>query len=329
MKDFSLIEASRIFARGINNYAINKPLCVSFEVTLSCNANCRHCDRGGIIGGEERLGPEGYAQLYSLLNSPVIQISGGEPLLREDVTEIIRALKQSNGLPYVVFVTNAFLLNEGNYLELKAAGVDQFSISLDFPDERHDEFRRLPGLYAHLQETIPRLADLGYNDIVLNSAITRNNLRCLPRLAKKAEEWNVAISYSAYTILRTGHKDHFIYSREDLKILRQSINDLVQKKRENRRIVTSEFILRKTYEFFKNGFIPNCRAGKRFLVVMPDGYLNPCAQRRTKYMTQRQMLEEFSKHNNCGECYVSIRSYTDQSLWNLLKGTMSSVLYSS
>ena len=115
MKDFSLIEASRIFVRGINNYGINKPLCVSFEVTLSCNANCRHCDNGGIIGGEERLGPEGYAHLYSLLNSPVIQISGGEPMLREDVTEIIRALKQSNGLPYIVFVTNAFLLNEGNY----------------------------------------------------------------------------------------------------------------------------------------------------------------------------------------------------------------------
>lgn len=50
----------------------------------------------------------------------------------------------------------------GCYLELRAAGVDQFSVSLDFPDERHDEFRLHPGLFKHLSEIVPRLARLPF-----------------------------------------------------------------------------------------------------------------------------------------------------------------------
>ncbi len=323
MERFSLTKAGRIFSRGITNYRTKRPLCVSYEVTLSCNANCRHCDIGGIRKGEDRLEPREYADLTLLLNPPVVQISGGEPLLREDVVEIVRAVKQTNGLPYIIFVTNGSLLGEDNYLELKQAGVDQFSVSLDFPDDRHDEFRRFSGLYDHLNRTLPRLADLGYGDIVLNSAITKDNLGDLLALAENALRWKVSISYSAYTILRTGCKDHFIFSQKDLQILRQHIRDIIRLRKESGRVVNSEYTLWNTYKFFKNGSISNCGAGRRFLVVMPDGTLNPCAHHRKAYRTQRQILEEFSKNNECGECYVGIRAYTDQSLWSLLRNNMS------
>jgi MoaA/NifB/PqqE/SkfB family radical SAM enzyme len=326
MKNFSLIQAGRALARGISNYRRNRPLCVSFEVTLSCNANCRHCDVGGIRKGEDRLEPLEYARLASLLRPPVVQISGGEPLLREDVVEIIRAIKLPNGLPYIIFVTNGALLNEDKYLELKRAGINQFSVSLDFPDERHDEFRRFRGLYAHLEKTIPRLAELGYHDIVLNSAITRDNLKCLLALAQRAQQWKVSISYSAYSMLRTGCKDHFIFADEELGYLLKSIGDLITLKRENGGVVNSELTLNNTYEFFKKGFLPNCGAGKRFLVVMPDGHLNPCAHHRKRYSTQQQMIEEFSNQNTCGGCYVSIRAYTDQSIWNLLTDSVSAFM---
>lgn len=325
MKKLSFVEASRLFIRGIHNYGAKRPLCVSFEVTLSCNANCRHCDNGGLIEDENRIEPKEYARLTALLRPPVVQISGGEPLLREDVVEIVRAVKQPSGFPYIIFVTNGFLLNESNYLELKRAGVNQFSVSLDFPDERHDEFRRLTGLYSHLDQTIPHLADLGYDDIILNSAITRDNVKCLLDLVQNARRWKVSISYSAYTSLRTGCKDHFIFAQEDLETLRRSILDLEKLKKENGQVVNSVYILRSTYQYFKNGSISNCGAGKRFLVVMPDGSFNPCAHYRKKYSTRQQVLEEFSKHNECGGCYVGIRAYTDQSFWNLLKDNVSAL----
>jgi MoaA/NifB/PqqE/SkfB family radical SAM enzyme len=273
------------------------------------------------------LKPEDYTALVSSLRPAVVQVSGGEPFLRKDVIDIVKAIKKrSNGLPYIVFVTNGSLLNKKKYAELKEAGVDRVSVSLDFPNEKHDEFRQLPGLYAHLEETIPRLAaDFGNNDIAMNSAITRLNLPYLIDLANKTEEWGVNISYSAYGILRTGDKSFFIFSQEDLEMLQQKIHQLIQLKKEKGGILNSTYTLMKTYDFFKNGRIPNCNAGRRFLVVRPNGHLIPCSMRphHQLYSTQEEMLEEFSKPNKCGECYVAIRAYSDKSLGILLKDSLS------
>jgi len=234
MKGMSLIQSVRVAGRALRNYIINKPLVISFEVTHSCTCNCLHCDRGGITKEKELLKPADYAALVSSLRPSVVQVSGGEPLLRTDVVDIVKAIKKRpNALPHVVLVTNGSLLNKENYAELKEAGVDRFSVSLDFPNEKHDEFRQHPGLYAHLEETIPCLAaEFGNNDIAINSAITRVNLPYLIDLANKAEEWGVNISYSAYGILRTGDKSFFIYSEEDLEMLQQKIHELIQLKKE-------------------------------------------------------------------------------------------------
>jgi MoaA/NifB/PqqE/SkfB family radical SAM enzyme len=312
--------------KALHNYLNDKPIVVSFEVTYSCTANCQHCNKGGIKRDEDLLEPAEYTALVSSLCPSVVQVSGGEPLLRKDVVDIVKAIKKHpNGLPYIILVTNGSLLNEKNYAELKEAGIDRFSVSLDFPNEKHDEFRRYPGLYAHLEETIPPLAaDFGHEDIVLNSAITRSNLPYLCDLANKAEEWNVFISYSAYCILRTGDKGFFIYSPKELEMLHRQIHQLIQFKNEKGRVLNSTFTLMKTYEFFRNGTIPDCNAGRRFLVVRPNGELNPCAMRTNRlYATHEEILEDFSKHNKCGDCYVAIRAYSDKPFWTLAKDNLS------
>jgi len=211
------------------------------------------------------------------------------------------------------------LLNESNYLQLREAGVDQFSVSLDFPDERHDEFRRRSGLYKRLEQNLPRLAKLGFRDIILNTAITKANLREIVPLTKKAAEWGVDISYSAYTALRTGNKDYCLNNGEDLEILRQAINELIILKRQGIHLVNPELTLRDTLKFFEQGYMPNCKAGIRFLVVMPDGSLVPCSLHRSKYATQEEMIENFSRTNQCGSCYVAIRSYSEMSFLSHLK----------
>ncbi len=123
----------------------------------------------------------------------MVQISGGEPLLRKDIVDVVKAIKQSKGVPYLIFVTNETLLNEDVCLQLHEAGVNQLSVSLDFPDERHDEFRRQPGLYKHLERTIPKLASFSHRDIILNTAITKANLKDILPLAQKAMNWDVFI----------------------------------------------------------------------------------------------------------------------------------------
>lgn len=318
MAHMSLLQGIELARGGIHNYITKHPIVVSYEVTLSCNCNCHHCDLGGVIKDEKQITPEEYRDLTQRLKPLAAQISGGEPLLRRDIAAIVRAIKQA-GVQYAILVTNGVLLNETNYLQLREAGVSQFSVSLDFPDERHDEFRRRPGLYKRLERTLPQLAKLGFRDIILNTAITKANLREVLHLAEKAIEWGVDISYSAYTPLRTGNGDYCLNTGEDLEILRQAIDELMILRKENAHLVNPDLTLRDTVRFFEQRFVPDCKAGERFLVVMPDGSLVPCSLHRTKYATRNEMMKNFSRTNRCGKCYVAIRSYSEMSFFSHVK----------
>jgi len=320
MANFSAHQGIRLAGRGIKNYLVDLPLVVSFEVTLSCNCNCRHCDLGGPVRDERQLEPSDYDRLTRVFNPAVVQISGGEPLLRKDVGAIARAIKQANGLPYVILVTNGWLLNEEKYLELYEAGVNQFSVSLDFPDARHDEFRQRPGLYHRLDTTLPKLASFGHRDIILNSAITAANLRDLLGLLERAMEWGVSLSYSAYTPLRTGRQEYCVASDDDMEVLRGTVRHLIELRKHNDHIANTEGVLLSTLKFFEQGSMPNCKAGQRFMVVMPDGSLVPCSLHRQKYGSRREMIESFTRHNECSGCYVAIRSFSEPSLLSQMKG---------
>jgi MoaA/NifB/PqqE/SkfB family radical SAM enzyme len=319
MANVSPLQAIKLAGRGIRNYITKRPLVVAYEVTLSCNCNCRHCNLGGVIKDETQIKPEEYGDLTRRLSPVVVIFSGGETLLRRDMAAIVKAIKQSDGTPYLILVTNGVLLNESNYLQLREAGVNQFSVSFDFPDERHDEFRGRPGLYKHLERTLPRIATLGFRDIILNTAITKANLMELLPLAEKAAEWGVDTSYLAYTALRTGNEDYCLNTGEDLETLREAIKELLALKERDNHIANSKAVLLNIIKFFEQGCMPDCKAGIRFLVVMPDGGLIPCSLHRSKYATQKEMVEKFSRTNRCSSCYLSLRSYSELSVLNQMK----------
>ncbi len=323
MKGFSRSQAFAVVARTLRNYFSDKPIVLSFETTLSCVARCRHCDTGGYRKNEQTLAPEDYLKYISELRPALVQLSGGEPLLRDDLPEIVRTIRSNGTLPHLIVVTNGHLFNEEKYLELREAGADRFSVSLDFPNEKHDDFRRISGLYAHLEQLIPQLASHGHGDIAMNCAITSANLPYLKEAAERCIQWGVNISYSAYSVLRTGDPQYFISDEDDLETLRETIQDLIALKRESGVILNPVSILSNIYTFFKEGSIPNCNAGRRFLVVRPEGVLNACSMYRDRrYTSQKEMLEDFSDNNECGSCYVAIRAYSDKSLPGLFKDAM-------
>lgn len=318
MANSAFADLMKLAKRGIWDYIAGHPLVVSYEVTLSCNCNCYHCDLGGLREEKKQLKPSDYANITRLLNPVAVQISGGEPLLRKDIVEIVTAIKQSIK-PYIILVSNGWLLHKENYLELCRAGVNQFSISLDFPDERHDKFRRRSGLYEHLDKTIPKLAKLGFKNIILNTAITKANLKEIVKIAKKAKEWGVFISYSAYTPLRTGNRDYCPTTKDELEFFKKTIEELMELRRKTHQIIEPKSHFLDILKFFKQGYMPKCKAGVRFLVVMPDGSLIPCSMHRQKFSNQKEMIEKFSRTNQCGGCWVSIRGYSEHAISKIIK----------
>jgi len=329
MRKVPFLDSLHIIGRGSLNWPAGRPIVLSFEVTDACSCYCRHCDHGGPRDESRNLKPADYRRYMAVLRPCVVQVSGGEPLLREDVVEIVRNIKQDSGIPYTILVSNWSHMTEEKYLELRQAGVDQFSVSLDFPDERHDEFRRLPGLYSRLEKLVPRLAALGHDDIVLNSCITSANLAEINRLADKAKEWGTNLCYSAYSARRTGCRDYSLTTPAQLELLNRELDRVESRRDASNWIVNSPSTLDATRRFFERGAAPGCKAGHRFLVVTSDGWLQPCSMVFERYRLEEhaRMAEEFTKKNTCDECYVSIRSYLDktfpQLLWENVSGFLS------
>jgi MoaA/NifB/PqqE/SkfB family radical SAM enzyme len=198
------------------------------------------------------------------------------------------------------------------------AGVNQFSISLDFPDERHDDFRRHPGLFEHLSQVIPRICALGEGNVVMNTAITRWNLPHLEQCYEKARDWGANISFSAYTAKRTGDPEYDIKEPEDLRLLKRTIDRLLELRRSNGAIANPEWTLTGTHDFFEKKGLPGCKAGERFMVVNPDGTMRPCSMYDLRFESHEQMEEQFVRGNTCDACYVSIRAYLSEGYWRLL-----------
>jgi MoaA/NifB/PqqE/SkfB family radical SAM enzyme len=311
------------------NWIAERPIVVSFEVTDGCTCYCKHCDHGGPRDGSRNMKPADYRHYVEVLNPCVVQISGGEPLMRDDVVDIVRNIKSDSGLPYTILVSNWSLMTEKKYLALREAGIHQFSVSLDFPDERHDQFRGYPGLYQHLSDLMPRLAAMGHDDIVLNSCITSENLAEINAMADKAREWGVNICYSAYSARRTGCRDYFLNTPEQLATLREQFARVEARRDQTNWIVNSNTTLEATEKYFTNTGTPGCKAGLRFLVVTSDGWLQPCSMQFKRYplTEQARLVKEFTQANDCDQCYVSIRSYLDKSfpqlLWENVSGFLS------
>jgi MoaA/NifB/PqqE/SkfB family radical SAM enzyme len=309
--------ALKMLYRGIRNKFEQRPLSVSFEITHYCTANCWPCNWGGPVKGEKRLQAEDYAAICRELRPAVSHISGGEPLARRDVYDIARAMSNPGNLPWMILVSNAAVLNVDKYEKLRQAGINQFSISLDFPDDRHSEFRRIPGLFDKMNRVIPQITQLGNDDLSLNVCITAWNYRELAAMVKLAKRWNTKINFSVYTPLRLS--DSRGLPKEDrLRDVRESFQQVVDLKKAGYPVYSSERVMWKYFQFFTDRGIPGCQAGRRFLVINPDGTLVPCAMVWAKFSSQRDMLREFTAHNTCDMCYISTRANTEKTLGDFL-----------
>ena len=139
----------------------------------------------------------------------------------------------------------------------------------------------------------------GHDDIVLNTCITSENLPEINRIADKAKEWGVNLCYSSYSARRTGCRDYSLNTPEQLALLNSELDRIESRRDGSNWIVNAPTTLQATRQFFKDGKMPGCKAGHRFLVVTSNGMLQPCSMVFQKYKLEEhaRMVEEFTKTN--------------------------------
>lgn len=283
----------------------NPPL-VNLEFTKRCNAKCVFCQYWQLESPDEL---DDYGPIIKRFRPVVVSISGGEPLMRKNYPELIRSIRPYTH--YLSLVTNGSLLNKESAKNLVEAGVDHISVSLDYLNRKHDEARRIEGLYEHLSRMIPELAAAGYR-LSLNTIIMESNLDQILPIAYRAKEWGVSVSYSAYCTLKKDDDQGMIREKR-LKQLGEIVSELLRLKPMLKNIRNSDFYFGRIPSYFRDGVVRQCRAGSRWIHVTPDGFIQQCSELpRICYHTD--FKRDLVVSPSCSKCWYTCRGEAEAPL---------------
>lgn len=174
------------------HYSEDKRPVVVWTSTRRCNLHCAHCytDSFDREYSDELSTAEAFAMVDSLAGSgsPVLLISGGEPLRRPDVIDVARHAV-SRGMR-AVLSTNGTLITDDVARSLADAGLSYVGISIDGPPAVHDRFRGMIGAFEASLAGIEACRRAGLR-VGLRVTMTRANLADLPWLFGLMEERHV------------------------------------------------------------------------------------------------------------------------------------------
>jgi radical SAM protein with 4Fe4S-binding SPASM domain len=192
-----------------------RPYVISWNLTYRCNLACEHCylDAGGTplvdtenFADRSELGTEECFKVIddiaALAPECLTILTGGEPLLRRDILDIVRRAAE-RGL-WVVVGTNGVCITENVARRLTEAGARGLSLSLDALDpDRHDRFRMVRGAWRNTVEGAGILNRAGLPFIVQTTAGS-HNLQELDAIADFAHDRLGAKVWNLYFLVPTG-----------------------------------------------------------------------------------------------------------------------------
>jgi len=186
------------------------PRLIAWELTRTCNLSCVHCRAASIDKPypNELTTEECMNLLDEVVSfaSPIMILTGGEPLLRPDVFEIATYGTQI-GLR-MVLATNGLLIDTETTKQMREASIQRVSISLDGATaDSHDKFRQVAGAFAGSLRGIDLLKKASI-EFQINTTITRENLHELPDIQKLAEGLGAA-AHHIFLLVPTGRGKDF------------------------------------------------------------------------------------------------------------------------
>ena len=266
---------------------------VAWEVTRKCNLNCVHCRAGSERGpypGE--LSPSKCLEILDQIRSvgePIVILTGGEPILREDVFELAEQGTQM-GLR-MVMATNGTLLTPDIVEKIRASGIKRVSISIDGADEdMHDRFRKEPGAFKRAVEGI-RLLGKGNVEFQINTTVTRHNINKIKDILDMAVQLGAA-AHHIFLLVPTGRAKEMVDQEIDALEYEKILHWFYQMRKEvplqlkatcaphYYRIMRQEAHARGEKVDFKtyglDAVTRGCLGGTAFCFISHDGIMQPC-----------------------------------------------------
>ncbi|MFZ0958969.1 MAG: radical SAM protein [Candidatus Sulfotelmatobacter sp.] len=167
----------------------NKPRLIFWELTKGCNLRCIHCRASATeLSSPSDLSTRAAIDIIdqiAAVSSPILVLSGGEPLFRSDIFQLAR-YGTDKGLR-VALATNGTLVTRQVARKIVDSGVKRVAISLDGADAlTHDTFRGIPGAFDAAITGFRNLKDLGMS-VQINTTIARHNAHQLPQVLALAK----------------------------------------------------------------------------------------------------------------------------------------------
>ncbi|MBI5018957.1 radical SAM protein [Candidatus Gottesmanbacteria bacterium] len=175
------------------------PTSAIIAITLNCNSRCIMCDIW-----KNKIPNELPAEYYKKLPSSLkdINITGGEPFLRQDIVEIVRNMREAAPNARFIMNTNGFMPHMVKKHLPKILEIDPnfaFRVSIDGIGEAHDAIRRIPGGYKKILESLRIAKEVGAKDLGIAFTLIDQNVDELPKVQKLADDLGVEFSMTVAT----------------------------------------------------------------------------------------------------------------------------------
>ncbi len=253
---------------------------VAWELTRNCNLNCIHCRASAGLGPP--TGELNFAECCKIIDeiagfaSPTIILTGGEPLIRDDIFDIIE-YGTIKGLRLVIAI-NGTLLNKEKAKRLKTGGIKRVSLSIDGKDSvTHDMFRGVNGSFASVIKAAETLIETAL-PFQINTTVTQLNVDALEHIYKLVQSIG-AVAWHIFLLVPVGRGQGLKGKELSTNTYEQALEWLydIEKKNELEIKVTCA---PHYYRIVKEkGDMPKsagCLAGKNFMFISHKGIAQPC-----------------------------------------------------
>lgn len=273
------------------------PKWIAWEITRRCNFGCVHCRSASEleVSGHPDCSLDEARRILEDIRSyanPVVVLSGGEPMLREDLFAIA-AHGTELGLR-MCLATNGSLVTSATCRDMLAAGIKMVSLSLDGASAAvHDDFRRQPGAFDGVMQAMVLFREHGIPFLV-NSSFTRRNQAEAARLYPLVKSLG-ATAWYLFMIVPTGRGEELMEELIPPDEYESMLNWHYDREREEDELLMRPTCAPQYYRLvlqraraeghsfkrrslsFSTGGSKGCLAGQLICVIDVDGNVLPCS----------------------------------------------------